>query len=309
MNSKLHKLSTKIRNKILKKPSQAIIETTNSCNLNCPYCMVGMQNELVEKHGNSAHNLMSRPIGFMNEATFQIVRRELKKFRIQKVYLHFQGEPFLNKLTPRFAGILKSEGFEVGVFTNGQAFKDNIIEEIARVEIDLIRFSIDGASEETYQQNRVGGKFARVYDNLQKTALAHKGKKTRIEWQFLALRNNEHEIEKARRMAEEAGVNFFVKGFRVTDPKFVPENKKYRSSFMEKPCTDIYLQLGIYWNGNVVPCCYDVDGKEIMGNLHDNELANIWSSHKYRSFRKNIDNFLKDPDNEPHICTNCLRWK
>ncbi|MBI5049683.1 MAG: radical SAM protein, partial [Nitrospirae bacterium] len=171
----------KIRERILKKPAQVILEPTNSCNLNCPYCMVGMQNELTKKHGSAAHNLMTRTLGFMTEETFNIVRGELKKFGIRKAYLHFQGEPFLNKLTPRFAIELKKDGFEVGVFTNGQAFNDKNISELSKAGIDLIRFSVDGASEETYQQNRVGGRFEKAYENMKKTALAHKGKKTRIE--------------------------------------------------------------------------------------------------------------------------------
>ena len=106
------------------KPTQVIIETTNLCNLNCPFCLVGMQNDLFEKHGNSAHNLMSRPMGKMTEEIFARIKNEIKLFGIKKAYLHFQGEPFLNRKTPYFAGQLKANGLYVGVFTNGQAFTD-----------------------------------------------------------------------------------------------------------------------------------------------------------------------------------------
>lgn len=293
----------------LRKPVQVVLETTNRCNLNCPFCLVGMQNELKEKHGNVAHDLMSRPMGFMSLETFARVREELKAFGIKKAYLHFQGEPFLNKHTTEFAQQLKNDGLYVGVFTNGQAFTDSIIAEITAAEIDLIRFSVDGASEETYQQNRVGGKFSKVYENMKKVAQAHKGEKTRIEWQYLPLKNNEHEVEKARNMAKEIGVHFFTKGFRETDTKLAPQNDKYRSSFLKKPCKDIYQQLGIYWNGDVVPCCYDVDGKEVMGNVLNESLESIWNCHQYVEFRKRVDKGGKYPDREPEICKNCLRWR
>jgi len=234
------------------KPAQVIIETTNRCNLNCPFCLVGMQNKLKKHHGDVAHNLMSRSMGVMREETFFVLHRELKDFGIKRTLLHFQGEPFLNRNTPLFARQLKDDGFYVGVFTNGQAFTDSIINEISETEIDLIRFSVDGATEETYQQNRVGGKFSSVYENMKKVVSAHKGKKTRIEWQFLPLKNNEHEIEHARRMAEDIGINFFTKGFRETVPSLAPVNQKFRSMFLRKPCKDIYLQFGVYWNGDVV---------------------------------------------------------
>ncbi len=304
------KIKTFIKYRLLKTPPrQVVIETTNRCNLNCPYCMVGMQNELVSKYGLASHSLMSRPRGVMGEEVFYVVLDNLKKFGIRKVYLHFQGEPFLNPLTPKFAKILKQNKFEVGIFTNGMVFSGTSIREIADAEIDLIRFSVDGASEETYQKNRVGGKFVTVLENMKKVVAAHKNKKTRIEWQFLALKNNEHEIEKARQMAKEIGVYFFVKGFRQTDLEMVPDNPKYRAQFHKKPCTDVYHQLGIYWNGDVVPCCYDVDAKEVMGNLMRRDLVSIWNSGKYKDFRKRVDKFKSDPLAEPSICKNCLRWR
>ncbi|MGR3175973.1 MAG: radical SAM/SPASM domain-containing protein [Candidatus Scalindua sp.] len=309
MRPQLLNITRKLREKILRKPTQVVLETTNACNLNCPYCMVGMQNELTAKFGTAAHSLMTRPFGFMSSETFNIIHKELKKFGIKKVYLHFQGEPLLNKLTPQFANELKKDCFEVGIFTNGQAFNDDNIAELVEAEIDLIRFSVDGASEETYQENRVGGRFDQVYENMRKVTFAHQGKRTRIEWQFLILRNNEGEIEIARKLAQEIGVHFFTKGYRESVPEFVPQNPDYRATYHKKPCKDIYHQIGIYWNGDVVPCCYDVDGSEIMGDLNENDLVSIWNSEKYKGFRNSVNNFLKVSENEPQICRNCLRWK
>ena len=271
--------------------------------------MVGMQNELVSKHGSASHSLMNRPQGVMSEEVFYVVLDNLKEFGVRKAYLHFQGEPFLNPLTPKFAKILKQNKFEVGIFTNGMAFNDNSIREIAEARIDLIRFSVDGALPETYKKNRVGGDFNKVFESMQRIASAHRGKSTRIEWQFLALRNNEHEIEKARELAKEIGVHFFVKRFRETDPELAPKNPNHRSQFIKKPCTDIHVQLGIYWNGDVVPCCYDTDAFEVMGNLRENSLADIWNSPKYRDFRTRVDNALIKPEEEPSLCKSCLRWK
>lgn len=291
------------------KPSQVIIETTNRCNLNCPFCLVGMQNNLMDGHGNVAHDLMTREMGVMSPETFKRVKTQLRYFGIKSALLHFQGEPFLNKHTPGFASQLKNDGLYVGVFTNGQAFSDKTIKEIAEAEIDLIRFSVDGATEDTYRQNRVGGKFENVYANMKKLVEAHNDKKTRIEWQFLPLRNNEHEVEKARGLADEIGVHFFLKGYRVTDPKLAPTNKKLLSRFLKKPCTDIYQQLGIYWNGDVVPCCYDVDGHDIMGNILNDDLQSIWQNKKYTEFRRRVAKALPSSSDEPAICKSCLRWK
>jgi len=303
------RLNKKIKSKVFKRPSSAVIETTNRCNLNCPYCMVGVHNDLLEKHGSASHDLMRREMGQMGEDTFNDIVASLTCFGIREVFLHFQGEPLLNPRTTEFAKILKDEGLIVNIFTNGLAFNDETIQRISEVEINKIRFSIDGASKETYEMNRVGGDYHKVIDILKKVCDAHRTKKTHIEWQFVAMRNNEHEIEKAKSLSENIGANFVLKGFRETDPVLRTIDPRYHAKYLKKPCKDIYRQVGIYWNGDVVPCCYDTDGSEIMGNLSQNTLEEIWNSQKFRQFRTNAEKAHMDPDNEPGICKTCLRWK
>ena len=300
-------LTEAIRNDAL--PTHFLVETTNRCNLDCPFCMVGQQNELLAAHGSSAHSLMKRPQGLMQKETFDVLLENFLRYGAEWIYLHFQGEPLVNKNTPYFAKRLKDAEIQVGIFTNGLAFSDRSRAELADAEIDLLRFSVDGASEETYQQNRRGGKFADVLDSMKKTVKAHQGKSTRLEWQFIAMRNNEHEIEAARTLAKEIGIAFIVKGFRESVPDLVPLDPSLRSKKNQKPCSDVYYQLGIYWNGDVVPCCYDTDGKEILGNLHEQDLLSIWQSPKYKKLRRCIDNVIDRPEDEPELCRNCLRWE
>jgi len=292
-----------------KRPHEVLIEPTNRCNLNCPFCMVGRQNALVAEHGNAAHSLMKRPMGKMSPETFARLRNQILDFGVRRAFLYFQGEPFLNVNTPEYAAQLKRDGLYVALFTNGQAFNDANRAAIVNAGVDLIRFSVDGASEETYQQNRRGGKLSVALENMQLLAAALRGKPTRIEWQFLALRNNEHEIEKARRMADEIGVQFFVKGYRETLPELAATDERYRARFLPKPCTDIYRHFGVYWNGDVVPCCYDNDASEVMGNLMESDLKHIWDSGKYREFRRRVDQVANHPEAEPELCRGCLRWR
>tara|TARA_B100000315_G_C14572519_1_gene586324 strand:- start:742 stop:1236 length:495 start_codon:yes stop_codon:yes gene_type:complete len=159
----LDKVKKNIRNKIYKKPSHLIIETTNRCNLNCPYCLVGRQNEPNKGTANAAHNLMTRTVGFMGKKTFEIAHRQLLKFGIKRVYLHFQGEPFLNKHTSYFAKQLKEDGLWVGIFTNGQTFTNRIIDEIVSVEIDFIRFFISANLAKKQKQIQTGCRELKKY--------------------------------------------------------------------------------------------------------------------------------------------------
>ncbi len=308
LNTRFRHLRNGVQERLFKRPTHVILETTNRCNLNCPYCLVGQQNSLVAKHGTTAHSLMTRPFGFISDETFEAARRNFKDFGIRGIYLHFQGEPLMHKNLATYAKTLKNDGFQVMIFTNGMLFNDNNIEPLIQSGIDLIRFSVDGASEETYQANRVGGKLATVLANMEKVAKAAKGTHTRVEWQFLPMRNNEHEIELAQKLANKMNVHFFWKGYRETNQELAPRNEKFRSQKRPKPCTDIFMQLGVYWNGDVVPCCYDTDGHEIMGNLHKQSLIDIWNGEKYKEFRRRVQNATTDLSSEPKLCRGCLRW-
>ncbi len=293
----------------IKKPKRAFIEVTNHCNLNCQYCLVGRQGELSQKGRTTFHNEMERSFGYMSWETLNKAGVELKQFGIKDILFFFQGEPLLHKEYPEMVKFLVDLKFVVSCFTNGTELKKTVAEQLIKNGISKIRFSIDGASQETYNKNRIGGDFDRVIKNLKDTVLLSKGTKTKIEWQYIILSSNEHEIQSARKMAKEIGVDFFTKGFRESVPDLIPKNPAYRSKYLKKPCNDIFNQIGICWNGDVVPCCYDIDGKEIMGNVTNETLSAIWKKKTYAQFRKNVRNVNISPENEPKICIDCLRWK
>jgi radical SAM protein with 4Fe4S-binding SPASM domain len=130
----------------------------------------------------------------------------------------------------------------------------------------------------------------------------------RLEWQMIGMRNNEHEIPMAQKMASDMGIHFFVKSFAVTDPKAVPLNKQYQRKLHLKPCMDVYRALFVYYTGEVVPCCYDLDGKAIVGNLTNQSLREVWDSETFVDLRRRIDNAAHKPDEEPALCKSCLKW-
>ena len=132
--------------------------------------------------------------------------------------------------------------------------------------LDRLIVSVDGATQETYELNRVGGEFSKVYRNMEMMVKRAKKHNSNIDlmWQFIALRNNEHEIETARRMAQAIDINFFVKTFAESVPELVPRNPELRRELLLKPCTDIYRATFVFYTGEVVVCCYDLEGKYVV---------------------------------------------
>ncbi|MSR77614.1 MAG: radical SAM protein [Candidatus Omnitrophica bacterium] len=287
-------------------PRTLSIETTNRCNLDCPFCLVGMQGELE----SVAHSELPRPWGAMPLELFEKIARDAKAFGIHRMQLHFQGEPLMHKQFVDFIKISKQYGLNTQVFTNGLLLNPEISRQIIRAGLDSIRFSVDGATQEIYELNRVGGKFDIVHKNMADMVRIAKEEKSSIElcWQIIAMRNNEHQIDLARKMAGEIGIPFLVKTFAESIPGSAPLDPKYRRKLHVKPCKDIYRAIFVYWTGEVVPCCYDLAGKEVMGNLTTETLESIWDSEKYVDFRKRLYEVALHPENEPALCKSCLKW-
>ena len=289
-----------------RKPRTLSIEPTSRCNLNCPFCLVGQQNSLP----NTSHDLLPRGLGDMDWSLYEKILTDAVEFGIKKMQLHFQGEPLLYKRFPDMVKAAKAAGLFTQAFTNGLPLTKEKASRIIRAGLDSLRFSVDGATQLTYEKNRVGGKLDHVLRNMRIMVEEARNANSSIQllWQFIALRNNEHEIEIARELANDIGIPFFVKTFAETDENLAPSSSKLRRQLKVKPCTDIYSAIFVYHTGEVVACCYDQVGENVVGSLKTNSLTQIWDSERYRELRHRINNAEKDPTREPNMCKNCLKW-
>ena len=62
--------------------------------------------------------------------------------------------------------------------------------------------------------------------------------------------------------------------------------KDYKLKPVYESCPQINFGTNVLWNGDVVPCCTDLGGKHIMGNVFEEGLMNVWNGKKYKELRK-----------------------
>ena len=123
------------------------------------------------------------------------------------------------------------------VSSNFQHFSEAAAEQLISSGLDILILSIDGASQESYEKYRIGGNFRNVIDHI---SLLVKKKRERgsttpyICWQFLVMKHNEHEVETAKKMAEELGVDsvtidhaYLPVGTKEEAMKWLPRNPHY----------------------------------------------------------------------------------
>ena len=281
-----------------------MIEPTNICNLKCPLCPSGTDQ-------------LTREKGFMSFELFKTIIDQVYKHSFM-LLLWNQGEPFLN---PDFIKMIEyANSKKMFLMTSTNANKLPNSEEIVKSGLDYMIVSFDGATQDTYNKYRVNGSLETLINNV-KSIVKTKKKLNSIYptlvCQCLAMKHNEHEIEKIKKFSDDLGFDMFVlKNLQIYSKEdiinFLPENPKYRrykvtgDDFelkygLKNRCQRIWSQPVINWKGDVSVCCFDKDINYKLGNINNNTFMEIWKSDKFMSFRRII---LK---NRSHfdICRNC----
>jgi len=287
-------------------PISYSIEPTNHCNLKCPECPSGL-------------GTLTRPLGLLQLKDFKRLIDEIKStgFYIQ---LFFQGEPFINKQLLQMISYAQAQNVYISISTNGHFINEKNVDTILENAPDKLIYSVDGLDEESYQNYRVGGTFEQADKGLRslvKRKNELKKKKPFIEFQFIVMKQNEHQLDEVLDYGKDVGVDKIVfKTMQISSYenalKFLPGNKKYRrykvenSSFkirnkLKDHCFALWRTSVVTWDGRVVPCCFDKDAEYELGQINGSSFANVWKSTKYSDFRNKILSNRKSVD----MCVNC----
>jgi radical SAM protein with 4Fe4S-binding SPASM domain len=180
---------------------------------------------------------------------------------------------------------------------------------------------MDGVTQESYKTYRINGNFEKVITGLKRfMAIKHnrQSKTPLIALQFLVMKHNENEIPAIKQLAKEIGIDrLLIKNIEVRSIeealKWLPINDKYRRynfdghNFEVKnknktSCPRPWLSTLINWDGTVVPCCFDKNGKYGMGNINNAiDINTIWFGQKFSVFRDRLNRDRYSID----ICRNC----
>jgi radical SAM protein with 4Fe4S-binding SPASM domain len=289
-------------------PVSISIEPTTSCNLRCPECPSGLR-------------AFTRPTGMLQKDFFSETIDQLYK-ELYYLVFYFQGEPYLN---PQFLDMVKyasAKRIYTATSTNAHYLTDANAKRTIESGLDRLIISIDGTTQDVYQQYRVGGRLDKVLEgakNIVKWKREMKSKTPFIIFQFLVVKPNEHQVEDVKKLAAEIGVDdVWFKTAQVydyeNDPnQLIPTIAKYSryrknknnavevKNTLQNHCWRLWHAPVITWDGLVVPCCFDKDAQHQLGDLKGKPFKEIWQNGKYTAFRKKIMQSRKNID----ICANC----
>ena len=289
-------------------PISVSFEPTTSCNLRCPECPSGLR-------------AFTRPTGMLETGFFRQTIDEIYRELIYLIF-YFQGEPFLNPGFLDMVSYASKKKIYTATSTNAHYLTSENARKTVESGLDRLIISIDGTTQEVYEQYRVGGKLDKVIAGAREMVKWKKELKSNtpfIIFQFLVVKPNEHQVDEIKALGKEIGVDaVWFKTAQVydyeNDPnqlittldtfsrykkneegRFVPKGK------MQNQCWKLWHANVITWDGLVVPCCFDKDAMHQLGNTKNQSFKEIWQNENYRQFRKDIMKGRKNID----ICSNC----
>jgi radical SAM protein with 4Fe4S-binding SPASM domain len=206
--------------------------------------------------------------------------------------------------------------------TNAHYLNDDNARRTIESGLDRLIISIDGTTQEVYQQYRIGGRLNNVVEgtkNILKWRRQLKSKTPFVIFQFLVVKPNEHQVEDVRKLAKQLGVDdVWFKTAQVydyaSDPnQLIPTIDKYSrykkrsdglyefKGNLANHCWRLWHDPVITWDGLVAPCCFDKDAQHKLGDLKTRPFKEIWNNGEYKKFRSQILQGRKNID----ICANC----
>lgn len=298
-------------------PYEIIFDPSCICNLNCSLCPSG------KKRFDSSFIL---PFN-----TFKKVIDEIGDY-LFSVQLYNWGEPFLNQDIFQMISYAKRKKIKVVISTNLNIFNEKMANELIKVDLDVLIISLDGINQETINKYQKGSNFKKVIDHLKLIINKKKElnmKKPFIQWRFIVMAHNELEIEKAKLLASDLGINKFeLAGIRCDMAKeifmgnieqfenvlpFLPKNEKYsiydykhkrKKIIQTNTCSFLWSRSVINYDGSVTPCCMIYDLKHKFGDINKENFKDIWNNKKYQSARKII---AKNQIPASTICNICKK--
>lgn len=300
-------------------PLHFYIDPSFSCNLQCPHC----------------HGTRMRRLGYrLPELSETVLDRILDEFgeTLVQVYFANWGEPLLNR---NFAGLVrKMKKYDIWVHTSSNLslkISDARLDDIIRSGLDFLIVSVDGITQDVYQQYRKNGNLDLVLSNIRRLVKRKQELNSStpvVEWQMLEFPWNRHQVAAARELAMQTGVEKFrcvsgdihedtvlSMGQRVDGGTAQMDADRHRkiirimhekqANFEYFGCDHLYRHLCIYSDGGTHPCYNVIAPEHGIGNIFLEGKDRIVNG-KYQLSNRELFKYKKSEKKRGYDpCLNC----
>lgn len=292
-------------------PLSIDIETASICDLACPHC---------------SREYIITPDKIMNFDFYKKLVDEAAILEVPSIKLNWRGEPLLNPKLEEFIIYAKKKGIlEVSINTNAVTLTEKRAKKLIESGLDVIIFSFDGGSKQTYEKMRPGrfkqNNFDSVYENIKKFSEIKKEMRAKFpitKIQMILTKDSKNEKENFFKLFsnilddvtvtqynERGGSindltdyerkkikNYLEKNnLDINSPYMVNANGEISISRKRKPCEQVFQRLMITYNGRVGMCCHDWGAQHGVGYVNKDAFKN--GNKDFINVKEQIDNNKK----------------
>lgn len=263
------------------------VEISNLCNLSCAFCP-GTR----------------RTPGRMTAEQFAALAPKLRPYT-DYLYFHLMGEPLCHPQLGEFLEIAGQHSFRVILTTNGTLLARQ--QELLLSSPALHKINI---SLHAFEANNLAVPFEKYFADCIAFGQAAAGKKLVVYrlWNQGGADAKNNEILETLHNAFPEEWTVEKRGTRLSDRTYLEYGDKFDWPDLAAPegdsrvfCYGLRDQLGILYDGTVVPCCLDHEGDLALGNIFQQEMEAILNSPKAQAI---YDGFSRKEAAEP-LCRRC----
>lgn len=268
------------------------IEPAGACNLACRHCPTGT---------------VDLRRGVMAATTFDKLCDDIAAHRdqLRVGVLYHGGEPFLNKRLFAMIRRLKTIGLSyLKTVSNGMLLNQQMAEESVHSKLDAIEFSLDGESEEESNFFRRHSDYHAIVKNIHGLLDTMRRLKATTPQVFISSTQFLTDVTDHRNtppvpahLLRDFREYLDLVQFKTVWAMEWPEMNLDHEIFdrvvnpdgtFRNECDHVINTTTVRWNGDIVPCCYDLTSRIVLGNILEDSISTIWQSEEYQALRRSI---------------------
>ena len=276
-------------------PSRINIEPTDRCNLRCNMC---------------PRQDLTRPVGDISMELFDKLAQEISRHAPSEVRLHKDGEPLLAPHIFELIDHIKTVAPStlLNMDTNALRLNEERAEKLLDSKLDILLFSVNAATPETYKKVRGSTKYDQVIGNIERFLAMRRERGyvwPRVKVQLIVMAETKDEIGLFKEKWGPHDVDVLLipainwGGHRpqVKSLMRLPE-RRY-------PCGFLWNSFSINYDGKVSFCNVDYNHLGVIGDVNEQTIEEIWKGpelERLRSLHK------QGRFGEIDLCRECNYW-
>lgn len=257
-------------------PIHLDIESTNACNLRCPFCAVTFKNWGPYRRG------------YMDLSLFKRIIDEGVENGLCSVKFSLRGEPMLHPKLCEMVRYAKEKGvIDIYFNTNATLLNERKINQLIDAGLDRISVSFEGITREIYESYRVGASYEEVLSNVKKLRLTRDKRglsypQIRVQTVLLPeLREGSPQyVEFWQSIADEVA---------YLDARHETPGDDHRGLVANWACPFLWQRMAVLWDGTLLPCLmHGISDFSLMslGNVKEVSIKEMWLSEKLSQYRE-----------------------